>query len=176
MESQVKLYCGFKLDEVSEKLVLRAQGMAQVEKPLEVTPADRFHVTTAFLGEMSLAKASSILRAAAQEREFLCRIGAPAGFPAVLYLSVQCEAAHRVRDLQAARLKELTGKDLWPKVYIPHVTLAKVNLQHGQAGEAIGRAMERIKDFTTGAFTVHSLCLFNKSEVLDEVQLPPVGP
>ena len=172
----MKLYCGFKLDHMTECMVKAAMTLANPIAPLTLVPEDRLHITTAFLGELDEVTASDILKAAAGVSTFSCKLGAPSSFPSVLYLSVVCTSARMVRDRQAERYKQLTGRTLWPKEYVPHLTIAKSDFKADRnlLAPLINDAKSKIDDFDSGEFLVDTLYLFHKSEVIDSVKLQPV--
>lgn len=167
----MKLYCGFKLDDSITSMVKHAMRQASVEWPLVLVDEDRLHITTAFLGDLPLQDAKNILRSAAHVSPFYCRVGAPDVFPGVLYLGVQSDGAHAVRELQAEAFKKLTGKALWPSPYKPHLTLAKAEGSKAAAKEPLYRAANRITDLAAGSCLVQQLILFEKSEHLHTITL-----
>lgn len=167
----MKLYCGFKLDDSIVNVIQHAMEAAKVELPLVITAKDRLHVTTAFLGEMDEQDARNILRSAAGEHWFYCCIGKPNSWPGILYFQVQSNGAERVRNKQAASFQRLTGRSLWPSVFVPHVTLAKTEGPKAGADKQVQEALSRIEEYCPGSFAVRQLCLFHKAQVIETITL-----
>jgi len=170
----MKLYCAFKLDTSLTTMVKHAMQVVNTPDlhPLELIQEDRIHITTAFLGEVSVEEAKEVLRESSDEFEFYCRVGAPGSFPGVLYLSVESVGAYRVRSRQADVYLKECGRKLWPAQYVPHVTLAKrIEGTKVDASAALGKAMLKLRDFVGGACLVKSIGLYHKSECLYELPL-----
>lgn len=171
----MKLYLGFRLDsQLTARIATMIDTYCARREPLEPVPADRIHITTLFLGDVPVATAKSILTRTASERTpFDVFIGAAASFPTVLYLSVDepkgmLELLHR---RQATEFSLLSGKLPGHTIYTPHVTLAKGRKQSETLRDMIDLAKHRIGPGPEVWSSISSLCLFHKSEILDEVQL-----
>lgn len=167
-----KLYCAFKLDDSINAMVRHAMQRVEGLQPLETTPVDRIHVTTAFLGEIPLEQGADVLRACADELQFYCRVGGPGTFTGVLYLTVESVGAHRLRTLQAEAYGKVCGRRLWPAQYVPHVTVAKRaegDKRDPKAALALGSKM--IHDINPGSCLVTHIGLYTKSDCLYEIPL-----
>jgi 2'-5' RNA ligase len=181
----MKLYCAFKLSqEINNVVKGYIVDYCSDKPPLEPTELDRLHVTTVFLGEMDLEQAKKILHVAEDLYSFEVMMGSILTMAnRVLYLDIipLGDMLGQLQKAQADYYKYLTGRNIWPAGYEPHLTLAKApgagNMASHKALMEVSTALrnESPSDAQGASLRcrVGSIGLYTKSTLLDEVQLAP---
>ena len=178
-----KYYLAFKPDQQTEDEVIRLLSLI-VDKaaPLTITPLDRIHVTTAFLGKVPEAQAVQVLQACRQVRAFDVHYGGPGHFnKKVVVIKVdRGNALVALNRIQLTKLAELKGGDPWAtrsSIYNPHLTLAKyegvVDATSAQVWDAVLRCIDPVDPSKFGKSTVNKLGLYCKSTLIEEINLAP---
>jgi len=173
----MKFYLGFKFDEnTTERLRQLVETCCSDSPPLVPTPADRLHVTTLFLGEVSEDQARRVLQASAACRQFVVNVHAPEVFPRVLYLQVTDVHGHlhALHDVQSDTFRAMGGNPQPKAQYIPHLTLAKAEGKlDGSLATKLSAMSDAVSTFQGGFHLITSVGLYSKSECLGEVGLLP---
>lgn len=175
-----KYYLAFKpSEEVHEEVVRLLTIIVDQAAPLTVTPLDRIHVTTCFLGEVEQSVAVQVLQCCRQVRTFDVYYGGPSHFDKKVAI-IKLDRGNELMSLnrvQQHKLQELKGRELRANPYNPHLTLAKydgaVPATSAQIWDAVLRCIDPVDPAKFGKSTVSKLGLYCKSELIEEIQLAP---
>jgi 2'-5' RNA ligase len=178
----VKLYLAFKVSpEIETKVLNLLARIADVASPLTLTPVDRIHVTSLFLGEVPEEIGVKVLHACRQVRSFDVHFNSISHFNKKV-LIVKADRGNMVmavNKIQCNKFDELQGKDPVRREYNPHLTLAKYEGQvfatSAQVWDAVQRCFHVLHEGSPGlgSCRVTSLGLYCKSECLEEIRLAP---
>jgi 2'-5' RNA ligase len=178
----VKLYLAFKVSQAIETKVLNLLArIADVAGPLTITPADRIHVTTLFLGEVSESSGVQVLQACRQVRAFDVFFNGVSHFnkKVLIIKADQSSAVMQLNRMQANKFDELQGKEPKRREYNPHLTLAKYEGEKPATSAQVWDAILRCFDVLhtgagfLGSCRVDRLGLYHRSECLEEIHLAP---
>lgn len=175
-----KYYIAFKLQpDVHQRVAAIVENYCSRRSPLEPVPLDRLHVTTLFLGDVPYDHAHTILvnSLVGVLTPFDVFVGAPGDFNGrILYLEIIETLGHlaTIRSRQYNEYARLIGKNPWPTVYQPHLTLAKVEplgsySEKHVAADAIDFAKFKIGPGPEAWSPVTSMGIYEKSDCLFEV-------
>lgn len=171
-----KFYAAVKIGTTAEEKVkeyLENFDNLKAFEALETTPRDRIHVTVLYLGEIPEAQAIEIVEEAAHAACFDAFVGEAMSFGNhALILRVYGSGLMVLHRNLSAKYQEVTGK-LYRGFdkYVPHVTIAKRDgVRAGAAGD-IQLGLASLINSPMMPFTVSSVGLYHKSELVHEVKL-----
>lgn len=181
----MKLYLAFKVSqEIETKVLNYLSRIADVAGPLTLTPPDRIHVTSLFLGEVSEEIGVQVLQACRQVRAFDVFFNSISHFNknVLIIKADHSGAVMQLNRMQANKFDELQGKELTRRrEYNPHLTLAKYEGEKAATTAQIWNAVLACFDVlhTGNAFLggcrVERLGLYHRSECLEEIHLAPAS-
>lgn len=178
----MKLYLAFKVSQEIETKVLNLLArIADIAGPLTITPADRIHVTSLFLGDVPEETGVKVLQACHQVRAFDVYFSSVSHFNKKVLI---CKADRgnmvmALNRMQADKFDELQGKEPMRREYNPHLTLAKYEGEKPATSAQVWDAILKCFDVLhigagfLGACRVDRLGLYHRSECLEEVHLAP---
>lgn len=174
-ESDRKLYLAVKIGpKHEERLTEQVEYLKNTKffDVLEVVDPKRFHVTTAFLGEVDEKVALDVLYWAQTMAPFDCFLGEPMTFgPKVGVLRAYGSGLTVMNRLQGERFMTLTGRNLSNGYkYVPHITIAKAEGGGGSWADA-NAFVRKFQDSPMMEFHVDRVGLYHKSELLAEARL-----
>jgi 2'-5' RNA ligase len=182
-----KYYIAFKPSvEIEREVVKHLDLIREKVAPLTVTPLDRIHVTTLYMGEVPESIGVSVLHACRQVRAFDVYFSGPTHLRkkvAIIKLD-RGNALVALNRIQRAKLSEMRGGDperIFQGDYTPHLTLAKYEGSSGtrwestsaQVWDAVLRCIDDVDLTKFGKSTVTHLGLYTKSTLVEEIQLAP---
>jgi 2'-5' RNA ligase len=179
----VKLYLAFKVsEEVEAKVLNQLARIADVAGPLTLTPPDRIHVTSLFLGEVSEEIGVKVLHVCRQVRAFTVHFSGLSHFnkKVLIQKADHSSAVMHLNRIQAEKLDELQGRESSRREYNPHLTLAKYEglkpATTAQIWDAVLKCFDVLHTGAPylGASYVDRVGLYHKSECLEEIHLAPV--
>lgn len=178
----MKLYLAFKVSqEIETKVLNYLSRIADVAGPLTLTPPDRIHVTSLFLGDVPEETGVQVLQACRQVRTFDVFFNGVSHFNKKV-LIIKADPSSSVMQLnrmQANKFDELQGKEPKRREYNPHLTLAKYEGEKPATSAQVWDAILRCFDVLhtgagfLGSCRVDRLGLYHRSECLEEIHLAP---
>jgi 2'-5' RNA ligase len=178
-----KYYIAFKPSaEIEREVVKHLDLIREKAAPLTVTPLDRIHVTTLYLGGVPESVGVSVLHSCRSVRAFDVYFSGPTHFNkkvAIIKLD-RGNALIALNRIQRAKLSEMRGGDperIFQGDYNPHLTLAKYEgtppATSASLWDAVLRCIDDVDLTKFGKSIVTHLGLYTKSTLIEEIQLAP---